>query len=355
MSNVENTNSTPNTSTHLDWVDVAKGYGILLVMLGHLEPGILEPYIYSFHVPLFFFLSGYVFNDKRSFGEFLLKKCKGILLPYFSFGLIIIAFQRIHGEVSDSADFTFSLLKSQLTDLLIQKRCWDLWFISCLFLVDIIFYLMVKLFRNQFLILAVSIALIPLGLHLYKTSNYNLSWNYWNIDVCFFAILFFALGYVSRNGFLISLMELFKKKHLSIAFFVIFALANIILGTISYRTSGNFLEMYMGTYGIPGLAIPAAIFGILATVIFSQWFTLRGIKYIGMNSLLYYAFHQNIALPLVRDLLLILKIDGSSLKAAGSVNCFIFCIIFEMLGMLLLLYIISILFNKTKLKILLGK
>ena len=40
------------------WVDIAKGIGIILVFLGHFNiPDTLRAEIYTFHMPLFFFLS----------------------------------------------------------------------------------------------------------------------------------------------------------------------------------------------------------------------------------------------------------------------------------------------------------
>ena len=48
------------------WVDILKGMGIIFVCLGHLSPGIFtETHIYSFHMPLFFFISGYLFCRKE--------------------------------------------------------------------------------------------------------------------------------------------------------------------------------------------------------------------------------------------------------------------------------------------------
>lgn len=48
-------------------IDVLKGIGIILVVLGHLNPGIyLETWIYSFHMFLFFFLSGHIFKKKTN-------------------------------------------------------------------------------------------------------------------------------------------------------------------------------------------------------------------------------------------------------------------------------------------------
>ena len=46
----------------IEWIDIAKGFGILLVILGHTIAydcsHIVYNSIYSFHMPLFFFLSG---------------------------------------------------------------------------------------------------------------------------------------------------------------------------------------------------------------------------------------------------------------------------------------------------------
>ena len=51
----------------VEWVDIAKGYGILLVIIGHLPiPWIISRSLYSFHLPLFFFLSGYFFFKKKN-------------------------------------------------------------------------------------------------------------------------------------------------------------------------------------------------------------------------------------------------------------------------------------------------
>lgn len=45
--------------SRIKWIDNARAIGILLVVLGHsLIPASIQTYIYSFHMPLFFFLSG---------------------------------------------------------------------------------------------------------------------------------------------------------------------------------------------------------------------------------------------------------------------------------------------------------
>lgn len=61
----------------LEYIDLAKGIGIILVVIGHSinGHGITGHYISSFHMPLFFLLSGLCFNDSRypNFTPFLKK------------------------------------------------------------------------------------------------------------------------------------------------------------------------------------------------------------------------------------------------------------------------------------------
>ena len=53
----------------LDWVDIAKGIAIVLMILGHSSlPNMIQNWIYSFHMPFFFFISGVLMDNsiKRS-------------------------------------------------------------------------------------------------------------------------------------------------------------------------------------------------------------------------------------------------------------------------------------------------
>lgn len=87
------------------WVDYAKGIGIILVVFGHANRGLyssgiyispeiyhyLDNIIYSFHMPLFFFLSGLFFVSSiknKSKGIFLWGKVKNVIYPYVVWSLI---------------------------------------------------------------------------------------------------------------------------------------------------------------------------------------------------------------------------------------------------------------------------
>lgn len=90
-------------------VDFLKGLGILLVVMGHCDVGPnVSKLIYSFHMPLFFFLSGIVYKDKIcSMKCFFLHKAKGILYPYYVLGFCIILYNTILDLVIRGGTFVF--------------------------------------------------------------------------------------------------------------------------------------------------------------------------------------------------------------------------------------------------------
>ncbi|MBQ8345321.1 MAG: acyltransferase family protein, partial [Clostridia bacterium] len=56
----------PKENGRISWIDIAKGIAILLVLLGHtICPTWMSVYIYSFHMPLLFVLSGYTLKLKE--------------------------------------------------------------------------------------------------------------------------------------------------------------------------------------------------------------------------------------------------------------------------------------------------
>lgn len=58
----------------IDWVDISKGLGIILVIIGHCVylGGLIHNWIFSFHMPLFFILSG-IFIRKIKLNSFIKK------------------------------------------------------------------------------------------------------------------------------------------------------------------------------------------------------------------------------------------------------------------------------------------
>jgi fucose 4-O-acetylase-like acetyltransferase len=85
----------------IEYLDVARGIGILLVVLGHNDFGAISAFfhrvIYSFHIPLFFFLSGYFINTSLSFFDYFKKRFHSVLKPYL-FTIFLIYFASVSFE-----------------------------------------------------------------------------------------------------------------------------------------------------------------------------------------------------------------------------------------------------------------
>lgn len=73
------------------YIDTVKAVGIFLVILGHHQT-IFTQYIYSFHMPLFFFLSGIFHKNYNSYRNFFEKKIKLLIIPYFFFAITLFLF-----------------------------------------------------------------------------------------------------------------------------------------------------------------------------------------------------------------------------------------------------------------------
>ena len=88
-------------SKRIEYLDIAKGIGILLVVLGHNDFEVISLFaqrlIYSFHMPLFFFLSGYFINTSTPFLDFIKKRFNALMKPYF-FTIFLIYFTSVSFE-----------------------------------------------------------------------------------------------------------------------------------------------------------------------------------------------------------------------------------------------------------------
>lgn len=82
-----------------NWIDCAKGIGIILVVLGHTYsiPTWLQSWIYAFHMPLFFILSGYTIrvSSDISIKKQICKFAKAYLLPYLFLSLTNLLLQSV--------------------------------------------------------------------------------------------------------------------------------------------------------------------------------------------------------------------------------------------------------------------
>lgn len=134
-------------SKRIEYLDIARGIGILLVVLGHNDFGAISPFfhqvIYSFHVPLFFFLSGYFLNASIPFIEYFKKRFHSVLKP-FLFTILLIYFTSVSFERMGFQTALVRIVKSFYGS--VTYITWDqLWFLPNLFVVSLYAFVFMRL------------------------------------------------------------------------------------------------------------------------------------------------------------------------------------------------------------------
>ena len=147
--------SRPPVEGRVGWVDAAKGLGILLVVFGHVLRGVvtsgvivptpaivhLDTWIYAFHMPLFFFLSGLFLahSATKPSAEFVWDKLSSIAYPYIVWSTITLAIKSPLGE--------YVARPRTLLDFpdIFARPIEQFWFLYALFLITIILGFLLKL------------------------------------------------------------------------------------------------------------------------------------------------------------------------------------------------------------------
>ena len=80
-------------------MDIAKGIGIICVILGHMGIDDVGSIIYSFHMPMFFLISGY-FMKEYSLREVFQKRSRRLLPPYFLTCIMVIVLDTLKNLIS---------------------------------------------------------------------------------------------------------------------------------------------------------------------------------------------------------------------------------------------------------------
>lgn len=183
------------------WIDIAKGIGIILMVIGHADaPRLLKNWIYGFHMPLFFIIAGYTFNRKRwlqkGFLQLTRSRAKAYLQPYtvlFIINLVVwcILVKISGGEIS-LINWVLAGIYSYDT---MMPNCAPLWFLTCLFVSYALFWLLIKI---NHLIMRLSLSVVYLVIlsavcSLEKT--YGIVELPWHIDVALISSVFMLIGY----------------------------------------------------------------------------------------------------------------------------------------------------------------
>jgi acyltransferase len=205
--------------TYYKWIDVAKGIGILWVVVFHatLQMNLENaPFILStvaalpfyFINELFFFLSGFLLNSSSSPLEFTRKKIKRLVIPYFFAYILISIFLFISYtliKVPDSFSgfhYFLGMLYGTLLEIYHQTGMsilTPLWFLPALFCALLIGYFLIGVFQKDQMLGALSlIVTVSIGYAL-SLKHIHLPWGF---DIAMVAQLFVIPGYyLKKSGY----------------------------------------------------------------------------------------------------------------------------------------------------------
>ena len=201
----------------LSWVDVTKGFLMILVVIGH-YPGELDfplsKYIYWFHMPAFFILSGMFFKpavEKGLLKSTIYKRFMQLIVPYLFFliGITVIRY----GIQFGSGNFNISWFLDDVWKLIVGGRFVRgaygvFWFVTTLFFAYLIFLWLTKYFNRTKQIIILTLFYIIahleslLAMHVIDGGPAEASQSIpmvWNVDVALMAVVFFALGYYMKR------------------------------------------------------------------------------------------------------------------------------------------------------------
>lgn len=268
-------------------IDAIKGVGVFLVILGH-NKSLINDWIYSFHIPLFFILSGIFHSSKDNYYMFFLKKIRTLIIPYIFLSIPLYIFWLIIGrKFGEAAIKKTPILEASMGVLLgtnitkISSIEWGtpMWFLPCLFLVVNIFYFISHLKKNKIIIL--NIVFIFLNILLSKLVEVKLPWS---ILTALVALPYYSLGYYLKNFFL-------KNENYKINIFLSIVL--LIINLIGYRLNGR-TDMFQNNYNNFILFYITGFSGSVSIILFFKNIKVKYLSFLifmGMNSIVLLAFH----------------------------------------------------------------
>jgi fucose 4-O-acetylase-like acetyltransferase len=193
------------------WLDLIKYICMMIVMYNHTDfnTPVAMAFYYNFVLLGFFFASGYVHKNKDNFKDFMVKKFKSLMIPWFTFGLLNIAIGQVisfkeHNSLIEELKYMFLQIRG-LND--------KMWFLAALFVAFIPFYFFIDVYEKSDRGTKATAILIIVSLGLSVLSRiYTLvvdpevfPWKTntlpWHIEYIFVAMFWLVMGYLFKQRY----------------------------------------------------------------------------------------------------------------------------------------------------------
>ena len=254
----------------ITWIDSAKGLAIFFIVVGHfLNLGSLEPVnkvIYSFHIPLFFILSGYTY--KKSFNiewNKIFKKAKQLLFPYAVYIILSILFCIVYGNY----ELTWDKLCYYNASIFFNE---PIWFLLVLFAVSAIEHVVCttnwKISFQVLLLILLSIAGYVCYKYKYGFASCLNHFGFNRIIVCF---SFFLLGNLFNK-----MESCIKLKSEKIEYAIILMSSILWIASSLNNAKCSMYIFYFGNYWLFWLSAVAGSFTII--IVCQKWLDIEPLR-----------------------------------------------------------------------------
>jgi fucose 4-O-acetylase-like acetyltransferase len=315
---------------YYSWVDSLKGIGILLVVVGHVsQNGVLSRAIFSFHMPLFFILSGLLLSPKKCNATFFKKRFTRLLTPYFFFAFVTWLYwfllERRFRPQSTSAVHS-------LANIFLARGGTDnypfnapLWFLPCMFFASIIMNVIMHTLNQHFPQRSVQIALIAIAL-----AGVSITYLFhmtllparipFTLDIVPAALSFIAIGILAKQH-VFMMADWFegyaKSKHEGIAVrLCATALVAIAFLGLDYVVQSIHLQVDLNNLTIsnPLALLVTGMVGTLLTGVLSICLDSRILRYLGQSSLTIMCVHEPIKRIVVRLMGIVTRMGDAPIR-----------------------------------------
>lgn len=259
----------------IEWIDVAKAIGIVLVVYGHVILGLHDSgiwggsqnydwqhsIIYSTHMPLFFFLSG-IFAVRwveRSAKKAIGQKVRTLIVPYFIWGFVQAVVMQVFSKSTNNGQGIGNALQ------LPWMPYAQFWFLYDLFWMFLVYYLIIHVFHWPFF------SLLIFSFLFFGISPFLNFWEFWRIGYYF---LFFLIGTkVLSLGYYLDKMN-------PIVDFILFILLQV-----------AYFELDLSKFWHNVFSFFVAMIGIFVVIHLAKYVNHWSVDYIGQNSMVIYVLH----------------------------------------------------------------
>lgn len=282
-----------NHSLHIEWVDTAKGLCITLVVLNHLliyqrlpeyHPEVFlffNDFMCSFRMPLYFLLSGLFFKTYGGGRSFIKKKVNKILVPFVFWYFVSLLFFPVTDNVEEWKSFytnKYMVLNWYYGDCQVING--PLWFLLCLFEVNVLFCLLQQFIKKRLLLYIASFMTGTIGLLLsFFSINLHAS-----LDTALTCFPFFVFGYMVKNG--TNLLTISLKDRYLLLLSLLFGIICFLLSDYASFYNNSFSQKsYFTIY-------PCGFLGTLMILFIAKYIgTARLITFFGRYSIIILCTH----------------------------------------------------------------